>query len=92
VFSFDLPPEEEQSGCIPTVSLILPGGNVKDGGIAKEGNFGEGPKTSFSQYFLGDFTNNQGNWSAVINNLKIDRGYGEEEDLAGPWVFHFDVP
>jgi hypothetical protein len=92
VFSFDLPPEEDQNGCIPTASLILPGGNVKDAGIVKEGNFGMGPKTSFSQYFLGDYTKDQGNWSAVINNLKIDRGHGEGDELAGPWIFTIDVP
>jgi hypothetical protein len=88
VFSFDLPPEEDQSGCIPTVSLEFPSGKTQNFNFV----FGGGSKSSFAQYFVGDFSGEQGTWNVVISNLNIDRGYGEGEELAGPWVFHFDVP
>ncbi|MFW6186359.1 MAG: hypothetical protein ACOC5C_06730, partial [Halobacteriota archaeon] len=73
------------SGCLPTVSMQLPGGNTK------HGDFGSGSKTSFSQYFVGDFTNAQGEWNIVIDNLDLRRGYGEVERLTGPWDFRFEV-
>ena len=86
VFSFDLPPEEEQSGCFPIVSLEFPGSETQNG------VFGGGSKSSFSQYFIGDFTYEHGTWKVVINKLSIGRGHGQGEDLTGPWTFHVDVP
>lgn len=88
MFSFDLPPEEDQSGYIPTVSLEFPSGKTQNFNFV----FGGGSKASFAQYFVGDFSGEQGTWNVVVNKLNIDRGNGEGEELAGPWIFQIDVP
>jgi hypothetical protein len=86
VFSFDLPPEEEQSGT-PIVSLNLPGDKTHNA------VFSMGSKATSSQYFIGNFTSEHGTWNVVVNKLSINRGYGEgDEQLTGPWIFQVEVP
>jgi hypothetical protein len=48
-----------------------------------------------STYFLGDYTNEHGDYKMTITELmgKPGTGSGPNKDrIAGPWVFHFKIP
>lgn len=62
-------------------------------------------ETSSEQYFNGDFTSHHGEWTVTVNELvfpgpPVELGSqkggthpaSDTKRLAGPWVFHFQVP
>jgi len=79
---------------MPIVSLTLPNGNSAGGVISKH------TEVSIVQYFTGDFMRQSGEWTVTVKELVFPpesptAGTHPESDtmrLAGPWVFHFDVP
>jgi hypothetical protein len=69
----------------PIVSLTLPNGDSVCGAISKH--------TEVSiNYLMGDFTGQSGVWTMNVSELVLDSPNKPQQRLAGPWVFHFDVP
>jgi hypothetical protein len=70
----------------PIVSLILPNGDQVNGTLVRR------METSIVNYFMGDFTGQSGEWTMSIKELVLDSPDTPQQRLAGPWVFHFNVP
>jgi len=69
---------------MPIVSFNLPNGDSVNGVFSKH------METAIVQYFTGDFTGQAGVWTMIVSELvSVDT---TQQRLAGPWVFHFDVP
>lgn len=72
------------------------------GGDDKSSSFGSMLESSRVEYYIGDFTEQPGEWTVTVRELVfIPKPSGQKveihppsdtERLAGPWVFHFEVP
>ncbi len=71
---------------MPIVSLTFPNGDSVNGIFSKH------MELSFVQYFMGDFTEQSGEWTMNVSELVLVNVDTPQQRLAGPWVFHFDVP
>jgi len=81
----------------PTLSLMLPNGTYKDF------NIGKYLETGSANYCIGDFTHQHGEWTLNAkelvffpdsngqNNVEVHPA-SDTKRLAGPWIFHFNVP
>lgn len=91
VFSFSAPYDSKNRPW-PIVSLMLPSGETENSSFG--GTSGD--------YFNRDFTGQSGEWTITIKELVFPPEPGSQtagthpasdtKRLAGPWVFHFQVP
>jgi len=71
----------------PILSLTLPNRDQANGSLVRH------TETSIVNYFRGDFTQQSGEWTLTVTELVVLNGPNTpQQRLAGPWVFHFDVP
>lgn len=99
VFSFS-PPYDDRKNTPLLITSLQPAG-----GDSMKSSIGRVKETSSEQYFNGDFTGQPGEWAVTVSELVFrepavkpgsqEGGTHPESDrkrLAGPWVFHFQVP
>ena len=99
VFSFS-PPYDDRKNTPLLITSLQPAG-----GDSMKSSLGRVKETSSEQYFNGDFTGQPGEWAVTVSELVLrepavkpgsqEGGTHPESDrkrLAGPWVFHFQVP
>ncbi len=99
VFSFS-PPYDDRKNTPLLITSLKPAG-----GDSMKSSIGRVKETSSEQYFNGDFTGQPGEWAVTVSELVFrepavkpgsqEGGTHPESDrkrLAGPWVFHFQVP
>lgn len=96
VFSFSPPYDNIRNRPLLVTSLQPAGGDSRNSGLGKT------QEASSAEFFIGDLTGKSGEWTVTVKELVFPPEPGSQKAgthpasdtkrLAGPWVFHIQVP